>query len=187
MKLLSVDSPELLELAARWLARKENYQWLDFGGGKQVVTPALLKVMTQRDTHFLKIYTADDDTPIGIVGLNNVDRSFRTGTLWGATGEKAFRNRGYATYAASRFLTLAFRDLGLHTINTWVVEHNTSARVIERLNFRFFGRQRQCHCIDGRFYDRLFFDLLETEHRELEEPTRKAKPGRSAALSGSAA
>ena len=181
MKLLPVDSPELLELAAGWLARAENYRWLDFGGGKQIVTPALLKVMTQRDTHFLRLYTNDSDAPIGIVGLNNVDRSFRTGTLWGATGEKAFRHRGYATYAASRFLTLAFEELELHTVNTWVVEHNPSARVLQRLNFRFFGRQRQCHCIDGRFYDRLFFDLLASEHRELGGPLRNGANGRPVA------
>jgi RimJ/RimL family protein N-acetyltransferase len=181
MKLLPVDSPELLELAAAWLAREENYRWLDFGGGKQIVTPALLKVMTQRDTHFLRLYTNDSDAPIGIVGLNNVDRSFRTGTLWGATGEKAFRHRGYGTFAASRFLTLAFKELELRTVNTWVVEHNPSARVLERLNFRFFGRQRQCHRIDGRFYDRLFFDLLASEHRELGEPLRNGATGRPAA------
>jgi RimJ/RimL family protein N-acetyltransferase len=182
MKLLPLDSPDLLDLAARWLARKENYQWLDFGGGKQIVTPALLKVMTQRETHFLRIYTADDDTPIGIVGLNNVDHTFRTGTLWGATGEKSFANRGYATFAASQALTLAFEDLKLHSVNTWTVEHNRSVRVLERLKFRFYGRQRQCHCIDGRFYDRLYFDLLASEHRELEEPAWTGARRRAVAI-----
>jgi hypothetical protein len=29
-----------------------------------------------------------------------------------AVGEKSFRNRGYSTVASSKFLTLAFRDLG---------------------------------------------------------------------------
>ena len=69
-------------------------------------------------------------------------------------------------------MTLAFGDLGLHTINTWAVEHNQSVRVIERLGFRFIGRQRQCHYIDGRLYDRLLFDLLASEHRELDEARR---------------
>lgn len=168
MKLGSLDTPELMERVAGWLARKENYQWLDFGAGRQIVTPALLKLMTQRTTHLLRVYTNDDGEPIGIVGLNNVDRTFRTGTFWGATGEKSFRNRGYATFASSRFLTLAFRELGLRSINTWIVEHNPSVRVLERLKFRYVGRQRQCHCIDGQVYDRLLFDLLATEHRELE-------------------
>src|SRR5712691_4439869 len=114
MKLLPLDTPELLELAASWLARKENYQWLDFGNGRQPVTPALLKIMAQRETHFLRVYTSDrDDIPIGIVGLNSVDRTFKTAMFWGATGEKSFRNRGYSTFASSKFLTLAFRDLGM--------------------------------------------------------------------------
>jgi RimJ/RimL family protein N-acetyltransferase len=168
MKLLPLDRPEPIERAARWLARKENYQWLGFGDAGHVITPALLKVMAEQDTHFLRLYALDeDDIPIGIVGLNNVSRNFRTGTLWGANGEKSFRSRGYATFAASMFLSLVFRELGLHSVNTWVVEHNTSVRLLERLNFRYVGRQRQCHYIDGRPFDRLLFDLLASEHRDL--------------------
>ena len=112
MKLGLLDSPELIELAAGWLARKDIYQWLDFGGGRQIVTPALLKVMTQRESHFIRIYTSDRGTPIGIVALNSVDRTNRTGTLWGATGDTSFRHRGYGTFAASRLLSLAFAVRG---------------------------------------------------------------------------
>jgi RimJ/RimL family protein N-acetyltransferase len=178
MKLLPLDNPETIELVASWLAQKENYQWLGFGDGTQLVTPTLLKIMALQETHFLRVYTTgSDDTPIGIAGLNDVSRTFRTGTLWGATGEKSFRSRGYATFAGSKFLTLAFRELGLHTVNTWVVEHNPSLRLIERLNFRFIGRRRQCHVIDGRLYDRLLFDLLAEEHKELgdDRPQRVEK------------
>jgi RimJ/RimL family protein N-acetyltransferase len=166
MKLLSLDSPGILELAAGWLSLKENYQWLDFGNGRQIVTPALLKIMAQRETHLLRVYTSDtDDTPIGIVALNNVERTFKTATFWGLSGEKSFRNRGYGTLAGSKLLSLAFRDLGLHSVDTWVVDGNPSRKIIERLNFRFIGRQRQCHYIDGRAYDRLRFDILDYEHQ----------------------
>ena len=170
MKLLPLATPEILELVTGWLAQKGNYQWLDFGNGRQIVTPPLLKIMAQRDTHFLRAYTRDSDQrPIGIVGLNAVDRVFRTGTLWAVAGEKSFSKRGYVSLATSKFLTLAFRDLGLHVVNTWIVDRNPSVRSLERLNFRFIGRQRQCHTIDGRPYDRLLFDLLASEHRELDE------------------
>jgi RimJ/RimL family protein N-acetyltransferase len=170
MKLLPLDRPERFELAASWLARKENHQWLDFGNGRQPFTPTLLKIMAQQETHFMRVYTSDrDDTPIGIVGLTRVDRSFKTAMFWGVSGDKSFRNRGYSTIASSKLLTLAFRDLGLHAVNTWAVDCNTSLRTIERIGFRFIGRQRQCHYIDGRLYDRLLFDLLASEHRELDE------------------
>ena len=169
VRLLPLDSSDLLELVGSWLARKGNYQWLDFGNGRQVATPALLKIMVQRDAHFLRAYTDGDGTPIGVVGLNSVERTFKTATFWGSSGEKSFRTRGYGSLAASKFLTLGFRDLGLHAIDTWVVDGNPSLKIIERLGFRFIGRQRQCHYIDGRAYDRLRFDLLAHEHRELDE------------------
>jgi len=171
MKLLPLDTPEIIELAAGWLARKENYEWFDFGNGRRlVITPALLKIMAQRDTHFLRVYTSGrDDIPAGILGLNDVNRAFKTATVWGVAGEKSFRTRGYSTFASSKFLTLAFRDLGLHAVNTWVADGNPSHKIIERLGFRFVGRQRHCHYIDGRPHDRLLFDLLASEHRELDE------------------
>jgi RimJ/RimL family protein N-acetyltransferase len=176
MKLLALDRPGIIELAASWLAQKENYQWLDFGNGRQFVTPALLKIMTQQETHVVRVYASDrDDTPIGIVGLSNVERTFKTATLWGVAGEKGFGNRGFANLAGSKILTLAFQDLRLHTVNAWVVEHNPSLRSVERLNFRFIGRQRQCHFIDGRPYDRLLFDLLASEHKELEEDRQQRR------------
>ena len=170
MRLLPLDSPALLELAARWLEPKETHQWLDFGNGGRVVTPALLRIMSQRETHFMRMYTADQgDAPAGIVAMNNVDRVAKTATLWALAGDKTFSHRGYVSLATSRFLTLAFRDLGLHAVNTWIVDGNPSLRSLQRLNFRFVGRLRQCHPIEGRPRDRLLFDLLASEHRELDE------------------
>jgi len=164
-----LESASDFELTAAWLQLKENSQWLDFGGNRQAVTPALLKIMVQRQTNFIRVYTSyEDDAPLGIVALNNVDRNMRTGTLWGVAGDKSFRCRGCTQVAASHLLTMAFQELGLHSVNTWTVEHNASRRAVERLGFRFIGRQRQCHFIDGQPYDRLLFDLLASEHRELD-------------------
>jgi RimJ/RimL family protein N-acetyltransferase len=64
--------------------------------------------------------------------------------------------------------TLGFAELGLHAITTWVVDGNPSIGVVRRCNFRFMGRQRECHWIDGRPYDRLWFDVLPSEHQELD-------------------
>jgi len=171
------------ELAAAWLQRKENHQWLDFGGSRQGVTPTLLRIMVQREANLIRLYTSDaDDTPIGVVALTNIDRNMRTGTFWIVAGDKSFRSRGWAHIAASRFLTCAFRDLGLHTVNTWIVEHNVSRRGAERLGFRFIGRQRQCHFIDGQPYDRLLFDLLASELREIDYAGRPGLRGAPDAL-----
>lgn len=165
VRLKPLDSTDLIQTVAGWLAQKENYQWLQFGDGRQILTPQLLKVLTQRDTHFLRVYTSEEGVPLGVVGLENVNRNFKTARIWAVAGEKSLCGRGLATEATSQMLTLAFRDLGLQAVDTWVVEHNPSLRVAEHLHFKFIGRQRQCHWIDGRAYDRLWFDLLASEHK----------------------
>ena len=170
MKLLPLYDPKHFGLVAEWLGRKENAQWLELGSARQAVTPSLIGVMARRDAHFLRLYTSDaDDAPIGIVGLSSVDPVFRTATFWGVSGDKSYRNRGYSTLAISKLMTLAFRDLKLRCVNTWAVEGNSSLRTIQRLGFRYAGRLRHSHTIDGRPYDRLLFDLLAAEHRELDE------------------
>jgi RimJ/RimL family protein N-acetyltransferase len=168
MQLLPVDSPERFNLLARWLSQKENYQWLDFGDGRQLVSPEWLKIAMQRGSLAIRLFTADhDDTPIGVVALGNINPHFKTANIWTVVGEKTFAVRGHGTRAASKMLTLGFTELGLHAIHTWIVEHNVSLRMAKRLNFQLIGRQRHCHYIDGRAYDRLWFDLLSSEHEEI--------------------
>jgi len=163
-----LDIPGLVELVAGWLAQKENHQWLDFGDGSGL-TPAWLRILTQRKDTILRVYTGDDPTvPIGVVALDAIAWTFRTARMWAVAGDKSFCARGHAGFAVSKLLTLGFRELGLRAIHTWVVEGNPSVRALERLNFRYIGRQRQCHYIDGRPYDRLWFDLLASEHKDLD-------------------
>ena len=165
--LLPLDTPELIELAAGWFGSPENYKWLDFGNGVQRLTPVTLKIMTQRDIHVFRAYTADDgELPVGVVALTNVDRNFKTASLWAVLGRKRYGGR--TAQACSKLLTYAFTEMGLRAVNAWTLETNIAGqRVIQQLCFKFIGRLRQCHYIDGRPYDRLLFDLLASEHKEI--------------------
>jgi RimJ/RimL family protein N-acetyltransferase len=174
MQLLPLDSPERIRLVATWLTEKENYQWLDFGDGRQLVSAEWLKVAMQRGSYVLRIFTADDDeTPLGVVGLSNINPHFKTANIWVVLGEKGQSGKGYASRATSEMLTFGFAELGLASIHTWIVEHNPSVRVAERVGFRPIGRQRNCHYINGRAYDRLWFDLLPIEHAEVLDVERR--------------
>lgn len=168
MQILPLDTPELINLAADWLNEPGNYKWLDFGSGVQRVSIASLKIMSQRDIHVLRAFTADDDkTPIGLIGLSNVDRNFKTAAIWIVLGNKHYSGKRYPARAGSWLLAFAFRELGLNAVQAWCVECNhASARLIRGLNFRPIGRQRCAHQIDGRVYDRLWFDLLSSEFKE---------------------
>src|SRR5213080_1235188 len=79
MELLPLDKPELIQLAAQWLGREENYKWLDFGDGAHGLTAISLRIMTQRDLHLLRVFTPDDgDVPIGLVALSDIRRQSKT-------------------------------------------------------------------------------------------------------------
>ncbi|HEU5169381.1 MAG TPA: GNAT family protein [Gemmatimonadales bacterium] len=167
MKLSPLDSQQLLELAAGWLSQPENAQWLDTGDGRPVLGAAWLKILTQRDTHLLRVFGGEGDSPpVGLIALSEISRRFRTARIWVVVGDRSFRARGYGTYATEAMLTMAFGELGLRSVNTWIVDGNPSQRIAERLGFTFIGRQRQCHFIDGQLRDRLWFDILAAEHME---------------------
>jgi len=170
MELKPLNDPALIETIADWLSQKENYQWVDYGNGRQILGAASLRMMAQRDIHLLRAFTADDsDEVIGVAGLSNIDRTFKTALVsLCVLGDKRYAGQGYGTRALSRVIGLGFKELGLESMTGWVVENNTaSLRMVERNNFRPIGRQRRCHYIDGRPYDRLLFDLLACEHKEL--------------------
>src|SRR5207245_1201173 len=123
-------------------------QWLQPRNARQAVTPEWLKIVLQRGDEVIRLFTTDkNETPIGVIGLSEVDRNFRTARIWVLVGDKSFGARGYATKAGAKMLTFAFQELGLHAVNTWIVEGNPSVRIVERLNFRLIGRQRECHYI----------------------------------------
>jgi RimJ/RimL family protein N-acetyltransferase len=167
MQLKPADTPELLHLAAGWLSEPGNAQWLDVVDGRHPVSPMWLKLAMQRGTHVIRIFTADEtDIPIGVAGFSQVNPHVRTGVFWVVLGDKAYANQGYASRATAKMLTLGFTELGFRSIQTWIVAHNPSVAVAARVKFRPIGRQRQCHVIDGQAYDRLWYDLLPSEHEE---------------------
>lgn len=165
MNLRTLEPAEVPRVAD-WLAQKDNYQWLDFGHGQQALSAPVLALMNKRETHLLRLFTADAaDVPIGVVALSDISPIYRTAALWYVLGDKRFGGQGYTTRAVAEMLTVGFRELGLHVVQAWAVEANAaSVTVLRRNQFRLVGRLRQAHEIDGRRWDRLLFDLLGSEH-----------------------
>jgi len=180
LRLMPLDSPQLVEQAAGWLGDPDNARWVARSGvAAGLVSPAILRLQSQRADRVIRVFTEDaDERPIGVVGLEDVDRAYGTATIWTVLGNKTYTGQGYATRAVSRLLTLGFTGLGLQGINTWAVDRNeASLRVIRRLRFRFVGRLRSCHTIEGVRCDRLLFDLLASEHEELIDASRTRDRG----------
>src|SRR5262245_33388710 len=128
--LIPPESPELFQLVASWLGRRENYQWLDFDEGRQQASREWLKLAVHRQTTVLRVFTSDREyQPIGVAGFNKVNKHFNTANVWVVLGDKTFARQGYATRAVSRLLTYGFHDLGLRAVNTWVVDESVSLEI----------------------------------------------------------
>jgi hypothetical protein len=79
------------DVVIAWLARKENYQWLDFGNGSQCVSPVLLKVMLRKESNRCRVFTSGStEVPIGLVALSNVSNDCRSGYAVVRSRGKAF-------------------------------------------------------------------------------------------------
>jgi RimJ/RimL family protein N-acetyltransferase len=180
--------PGEFEIVAGWLQDERNHRWLDFGGGRRTVDAVGLKVMCQRDLHWLRVFAPEDqDRPAGLVGLSNVDSEFRTAEAWCVLGEKRYGPRDLTIQAVARMLEHGFTDMALRSIFAWTVEINRGGRrLLERLHFTYIGRRRRCHMIKGKLYDRLLFDLVPEEFRGYEEVRTRRETRAAAAAAGAA-
>jgi RimJ/RimL family protein N-acetyltransferase len=167
MHLKPINDREI-ETVAQWLRDPESTKWLSFGPGVDVLSPPALKLMLRRDQHLLRLFSPSaEGPPAGVVALCDVDRRFRTAMLWYVLGDKALSGRGHTSRAVSRLLAIGFSELGLGAVSAWVVDGNVaSLRILEANGFKFVGRQRRCHVIDGAPRDRLLFDIIASEHKE---------------------
>lgn len=157
-----------LELVAGWLTQPENYQWLHFGQGVQQLTSVSLKVMLAKKIHELRIFGEDRESPAGVVALSDINSVFENATLWYVLGDKSQAGKGLTTRAARKMVTEGFDDLNLTSIYAWAVQENKpSVKVLTYCGFRFIGRRRKGHRINGEFKDVLLFDLLSDENETI--------------------
>jgi RimJ/RimL family protein N-acetyltransferase len=177
--------PDEFELVAGWLADERNSVWMDFGAGRRSVGALGLKAMCQRDLHCLRVFLSDeDDRPVGLVALSNVDHGFRTAEVWCVLGRKSAGPQDLTVRAVAALLEHGFMAMDLQAIFAWTVEGNRgSRRLLDRLGFTQVGRRRRCHVIEGELRDRLLFDLLAEEFQgftELPDRVRERRPGAGA-------
>jgi len=156
-----------IKLVSEWMSEKANYQWLDFGAGRQILNAASIMVMSKRPLHCFRLFApSGHGAAAGLVALSNITATFKSARLWYVLGDKRQSGRGYTSNAVGKMLTLAFTELELETVNAWALEQNkASIRVLTKNGFRLIGRQRRCHAVDGELLDRLWFDILASEHQ----------------------
>ena len=78
---------------------------------------------------------------------------------------KPYWGRGYMTEAAGRMMKFGFEELGLERISVGCFARSkASARVIEKLGFKYEGCLRHEFLKDGEFQDELRFGMIREEY-----------------------
>jgi [ribosomal protein S5]-alanine N-acetyltransferase len=119
--------------------------------------------------------------PVGCIGLDGITWTMRA--LRKDTAELGYwiapslHGQGFMTEAATAVTSWAFERLGLHKVTVSCFEGNEgSRRVIEKMGFRYYGRQEEDVWRDGRWYAHLRYELTATEWGDATRTLRFSRP-----------
>lgn len=129
----------------------------------------LARAVTDFDLNFA-IETTDTATPIGIIGIIGKHGTRAELGYW--LGEP-YWGHGYASEAAQAMIEFAFRDTDLITLFAChFLDNQASARILQKLGFRYTGVQRWRKCI-GRGVDVEFKEMELIRPPQAHEETRE--------------
>ena len=120
-----------------------------------------LKTSNNRDFNIIDIKS---NQLIGSITFENIDFISRKAILGIFIGDDEFRSKGYGTEAINLILEYGFKYLNLHSIRLDLLSINERAhKCYLKCGFKDTGRTREGIFIDGKYYDILHMDILETE------------------------
>ena len=101
---------------------------------------------------------------IGSITLDKIDFISRTAVLGIFIGDDEFRSKGYGSEAINLILEYGFKYLNLHNINLDLLSYNERAyKCYLKCGFKDAGKTRECIFLNGKYYDKLHMDILESE------------------------
>lgn len=105
---------------------------------------------------------------VGYTSLNDIDFANRKAFMGGLViGDKASRNKGYASKAAILLLNYGFFELGLNKIyGTCLSDHKTVLLTFMMLGFKKDGILRQDVFKGNKFHDLIMISLLKEEYEK---------------------
>lgn len=110
------------------------------------------------------VYALPEVEPIGSTSLMDIDHRNRTAEFGILIGEAGYRGKGYGTETTRLMLDYAFSSANLHNVMLTVFEFNAAGiRAYERAGFKEYGRRRQSHFANGKYWDIICMDCLSTE------------------------
>ena len=159
------DVPQKVE----WINNPENNQFLHYDLPLKV--DRTIEWFRNRDTtRRLDCVIEYDGTPVGLIGLLQIDVVNQKAEYYITIGECSFKQKGIATKATKAILNYAFAELGLHKVYLNVDAKNANAiRLYEKVGFKQEG-----HFVDelfcsrtAEFIDRVRYSYISVSTEEL--------------------
>ncbi|TYQ18120.1 UNVERIFIED_CONTAM: RimJ/RimL family protein N-acetyltransferase [Acetivibrio alkalicellulosi] len=114
-----------------------------------------------KEGHNFAIILKDSDKLIGNGSLFSVNNTYRSATLGLFIGDEENRNKGLGTEALQLLTEYGFKILNLNNIMLQVFEFNKAAiKCYEKAGFRTFGKRTMSCCINGKYYDEYYMEIL---------------------------
>jgi diamine N-acetyltransferase len=136
------------DIAPPWTAARQD-AWYT----AEVTTPSLIP---------FTVYDRATWQPIGTTALLDVDFRHRTAEYGIIIGEAAFRGSGRGTEITRLMVAYALTTLGLHNVLLTVYSFNVAGiRAYTKAGFREIGRQRECYFLAGRWWDRVYMEVMQ--------------------------
>ncbi len=105
-----------------------------------------------------------DGTPVGLIGLLQIDSKNRKAEFYISMGEVAYKGKGVAKAATWQLLTYAFRILQLNKVYFFTETANLAAqKMLERVGFRQEGLLKDDLIYNGKKVDRFSYGILAEE------------------------
>lgn len=161
------SSEEEIEKFTEWM---NDFQVTDYTGRtSQIMTYAMEKDYLENsekntEKRTFNIINLEDDKLIGVLGLENINWVARNAVLGIFIGDKDFRSNGYGTEAIQLILEYGFKYLNLHNIRLDLLAINERAhKCYLKCGFKDTGCSRETIFLNGKYYDKLHMDILESE------------------------
>lgn len=160
-------SEEEIEKFTEWM---NDFEVTDYIGRTDQITTLigekewLENSAKNTDNRDFDIVELNSNKLIGTIGLGQFSWVNRSSVLGIFIGDEDFRSNGYGTEAINLLLEYGFKYLNLHSIKLDLLAINERAhKCYLKCGFKDTGCSRDAIFLNGKYYDELHMDILESE------------------------
>ena len=161
------SSEEEIQKYTEWM---NDFQVTDYTGRTGYICTLsgekeYLEALDKRDdSRAFDIVDLNSNKLVGTVSLEHINSIERSAVLGIFIGDENYRNNGYGTEAIKLILEYGFKYLNLHSVRLDLLEINERAhKCYLKCGFKDSGRSREQIFLNGKYYNRLHMDILESE------------------------